>query len=174
MPPLAQDGASHPVDSNELAFRIAAIQAFRQAYAEAEPVILEPIMKVEVTVPGDFQGGFSVLGSNVYMGQRLRTHRGGCGCSRCVGVPLPCCDRGSAAAAAEEAWDARMCISRDGGAEGPGPQRGDNKVEKNTPTFTLATLPNHGPPRFSPDAYLLPDPFSRPSPASLPVQRGGE
>lgn len=44
------------MDSNELAFRIASIQAFRQAYAEAEPVILEPIMKVEVTVPGDFQG----------------------------------------------------------------------------------------------------------------------
>ncbi|MEW5307565.1 MAG: hypothetical protein WDW36_009953 [Sanguina aurantia] len=53
---VLQDGASHPVDSNELAFRIAAIQAFRQAYAEAEPVILEPVMKVEVTVPGDFQG----------------------------------------------------------------------------------------------------------------------
>ena len=50
------DGASHAVDSSELAFKIAALHAFRQACEAAGPVILEPIMKVEVTVPVEFQG----------------------------------------------------------------------------------------------------------------------
>ncbi|GAX73818.1 hypothetical protein CEUSTIGMA_g1269.t1 [Chlamydomonas eustigma] len=53
---VLQDGASHPVDSNELAFRVAAIQGFRQAYQNASPIILEPIMKVEVTIPSEYQG----------------------------------------------------------------------------------------------------------------------
>ena len=50
------DGAAHAVDSNELAFRLAAIGAFRSAYGSARPSVLEPMMKVEVTVPGEFQG----------------------------------------------------------------------------------------------------------------------
>ncbi|GBF93929.1 elongation factor G [Raphidocelis subcapitata] len=50
------DGAAHAVDSNELAFRLAAIGGFRAAYADAHPTVLEPIMKVEVTVPVEFQG----------------------------------------------------------------------------------------------------------------------
>jgi len=50
------DGQSHAVDSNELAFRVAAVNAFRQAYAAASPLILEPVMKVEITVPSEFQG----------------------------------------------------------------------------------------------------------------------
>ncbi|GIL82330.1 hypothetical protein Vretimale_11788 [Volvox reticuliferus] len=50
------DGASHAVDSSETAFRIAAVQAFRQAYANASPIILEPVMKVDVTVPSEYQG----------------------------------------------------------------------------------------------------------------------
>eukprot|EP00798_Chlamydomonas_sp_ICE-L_P017594 gene17594-23923_t len=54
---VLQDGQAHDVDSSEMAFRIAAIQGFRQAYAEAAPQILEPIMKVEVTVPSEYQGG---------------------------------------------------------------------------------------------------------------------
>mmetsp|Transcript_34262 Transcript_34262/g.61810 ORF Transcript_34262/g.61810 Transcript_34262/m.61810 type:complete len:753 (-) Transcript_34262:175-2433(-) len=53
---VLQDGAAHAVDSSELAFRIASIQAFRQAYHNANPTILEPIMRVEVIVPQEFQG----------------------------------------------------------------------------------------------------------------------
>jgi len=55
------DGNYHPVDSSELAFRQAAVGAFRQAYLNAKPVILEPIMKVSVECPSDFQG--NVMGS---------------------------------------------------------------------------------------------------------------
>jgi elongation factor G len=55
------DGQYHPVDSSELAFRQAAVGAFREAYLNARPVILEPIMKVSVECPSDFQG--SVMGS---------------------------------------------------------------------------------------------------------------
>ncbi|KAJ8638814.1 hypothetical protein MRB53_015508 [Persea americana] len=50
------DGASHAVDSSELAFKLASIYAFRQCYAAAKPVILEPTMLVEVKVPTEFQG----------------------------------------------------------------------------------------------------------------------
>ncbi|KAL3743761.1 hypothetical protein ACJRO7_018947 [Eucalyptus globulus] len=50
------DGASHNVDSSELAFKLAAIYAFRQCYSAAKPVILEPIMLVELKVPTEFQG----------------------------------------------------------------------------------------------------------------------
>ena len=50
------DGAYHDVDSSEMAFRICAMAAFRQAYAKAKPVALEPMMKLEVTCPEEFQG----------------------------------------------------------------------------------------------------------------------
>ncbi len=50
------DGSFHAVDSSEMAFRSAAMGAYRQAYAQAAPVILEPMMKVEVAVPEEFQG----------------------------------------------------------------------------------------------------------------------
>jgi elongation factor G len=50
------DGASHPVDSSEIAFRTAALMGFREAYANARPTILEPIMRVEVQFPEEFQG----------------------------------------------------------------------------------------------------------------------
>ncbi|CAI0449262.1 unnamed protein product [Linum tenue] len=50
------DGASHAVDSSELAFKLAAIYAFRQLYTAAKPVILEPVMLVELKVPSEFQG----------------------------------------------------------------------------------------------------------------------
>lgn len=50
------DGAFHAVDSSEMAFKLASIMAFREAYAKAKPVILEPIMKLEVSAPEEFQG----------------------------------------------------------------------------------------------------------------------
>lgn len=51
-----QDGKSHDVDSSDMAFRIAARQAMRQAVRKANPVLLEPVMKVEVTTPDEYQG----------------------------------------------------------------------------------------------------------------------
>ncbi len=51
------DGNSHSVDSSDLAFRAAAIGAFRETYGKAQPTILEPIMKVDVEGPNEFQGG---------------------------------------------------------------------------------------------------------------------
>ncbi|MEZ4426544.1 MAG: elongation factor G [Nannocystaceae bacterium] len=50
------DGAAHAVDSSDMAFQIAARAAFKEAMASAGPVILEPIMKVEVETPEEFQG----------------------------------------------------------------------------------------------------------------------
>jgi elongation factor G len=50
------DGQYHPVDSSDIAFQTAAIGAFREAYAKAKPVILEPIMKVSIEGPTEFQG----------------------------------------------------------------------------------------------------------------------
>tara|TARA_B100000745_G_scaffold130817_1_gene85251 strand:+ start:8953 stop:11091 length:2139 start_codon:yes stop_codon:yes gene_type:complete len=50
------DGSFHDVDSSEIAFKIAASQAFQEAAKGAQPVLLEPIMKVEVTTPEQFMG----------------------------------------------------------------------------------------------------------------------
>ncbi|MCS7176004.1 MAG: elongation factor G [Candidatus Kapabacteria bacterium] len=53
---VLNDGQTHPVDSSELAFKIASVAAFREAYERANPIVLEPIMKLEVSVPEEFQG----------------------------------------------------------------------------------------------------------------------
>jgi elongation factor G len=50
------DGSYHNVDSSEMAFKIAGSMAFKQAYEKADPVLLEPIMEVEVTVPDESVG----------------------------------------------------------------------------------------------------------------------
>lgn len=55
------DGAAHSVDSSDMAFQQAAIGAFREAYAKAAPILLEPLMRVVVETPTDFQG--AVLGT---------------------------------------------------------------------------------------------------------------
>ncbi|KAK0190108.1 elongation factor G mitochondrial [Armillaria mellea] len=52
---VLQDGAFHAVDSSELAFRLATVGAFREVYNAAKPVVLEPIMNVEVISPAEFQ-----------------------------------------------------------------------------------------------------------------------
>ena len=57
---VINDGAFHAVDSSEMAFKTAAIMGFREGYQAAKPIILEPMMKVEVQAPEDFQG--SVVG----------------------------------------------------------------------------------------------------------------
>ena len=50
------DGSYHPVDSSEMAFKIAASMAFKKALEEADPVILEPVYELEILVPGAFMG----------------------------------------------------------------------------------------------------------------------
>ncbi len=50
------DGTFHEVDSNELAFKMAGIFALKDAFKKANPILLEPIMKVEVTTPDEYQG----------------------------------------------------------------------------------------------------------------------
>lgn len=58
---VLDDGSAHAVDSNELAFRLAAIGAFREAFNKAKPVVLEPVMTVEIVAPIEFQG--NVIGA---------------------------------------------------------------------------------------------------------------
>ncbi|MCM1045163.1 MAG: elongation factor G [Candidatus Gastranaerophilales bacterium] len=71
------DGSYHPVDSSEMAFKMATIQAFKKGFMEAQPVLLEPIMTLKVTVPdastGDVMGDLNkrrgrVLGMNPMAG----------------------------------------------------------------------------------------------------------
>jgi elongation factor G len=52
----AVDGSFHDVDSNEMAFKIAGSMAFKEAFVKANPVLLEPMMKVEVVTPEDYMG----------------------------------------------------------------------------------------------------------------------
>ncbi len=58
---VINDGAFHAVDSSDVAFQLAAIGAFKEGYMKAKPVIMEPIMKVSVEGPTEFQG--SIMGS---------------------------------------------------------------------------------------------------------------
>ncbi len=50
------DGSYHPVDSSEMAFKIAASMAFKKAFLDAQPVLLEPVVDLEVTVPEEYMG----------------------------------------------------------------------------------------------------------------------
>lgn len=76
---ILYDGSYHPVDSSELAFKMATIQAFKKGFMEAHPVLLEPIAVIKVTVPdrytGDVMGDLNkrrgrVLGMNPIMGEK--------------------------------------------------------------------------------------------------------
>ncbi|KAJ3099030.1 Elongation factor G, mitochondrial [Phlyctochytrium planicorne] len=58
---VIEDGMSHAVDSSELAFKLAGLYAFREAYAKAGAQILEPIMDVSVTAPSEYQGSVIAL-----------------------------------------------------------------------------------------------------------------
>jgi len=50
------DGSSHPVDSSEMAFKVAASLAYKQGCADANPTLLEPIYRLEVTIPDEYMG----------------------------------------------------------------------------------------------------------------------
>lgn len=74
------DGSYHPVDSSEMAFKMATIQAFKKGFMEAQPVLLEPIANLKVTVPdaytGDVMGDLNkrrgrVLGMNPVAGKQV-------------------------------------------------------------------------------------------------------
>jgi len=58
---VINDGAYHNVDSSDVAFQLASVGAFKEGYLKANPVIMEPIMKVEVEGPSEFQG--AIMGS---------------------------------------------------------------------------------------------------------------
>jgi elongation factor G len=84
---VINDGASHSVDSSDMAFQAAARGAFREAYAKAKPVIHEPIMKVVVETPTEFQG--AVMGSlNQRRGMIVGTQDEGPSCIIEAQVPL--------------------------------------------------------------------------------------
>ncbi len=53
---ILYDGSYHPVDSSEMAFKMATIQAFKKGFMEAHPVLLEPIVSLKVTVPDAYTG----------------------------------------------------------------------------------------------------------------------
>ncbi|MBK5252294.1 MAG: elongation factor G [Peptostreptococcaceae bacterium] len=53
---ILYDGSYHPVDSSEMAFKIAASVAFKKGIAEAKPILLEPVMKVDITIPEEYLG----------------------------------------------------------------------------------------------------------------------
>ena len=53
---ILYDGSYHPVDSSEMAFKTAAIQAFKKGFMEASPVLLEPIASLKVVVPDKYTG----------------------------------------------------------------------------------------------------------------------
>ena len=63
------DGSYHTVDSSEMAFKIAASQALKKAFTEADPALLEPILEVEVTVPDEYMG--DVMGQITLRGHVL-------------------------------------------------------------------------------------------------------
>jgi len=81
------DGGSHPVDSSDMAFQTAAILGFREAYKKAGAVILEPVMKIVVEGPTEFQG--SIFGSiNQRRGIILASQDEGHNCTVEAEVPL--------------------------------------------------------------------------------------
>ncbi len=80
------DGSYHDVDSNEMAFKIAASMAFKAGMQKASPVLLEPVMKVEVTTPDDYMG--DVMGDiNARRGRILGME--GSGTSQVITAEVP-------------------------------------------------------------------------------------
>jgi len=83
----AFDGSYHDVDSNEMAFKIAASMGFKEGFRKARPVLLEPIMKVEVVTPEEYSG--DVIGDlNRRRGQIMGMEDGPSGKAVAAEVPL--------------------------------------------------------------------------------------
>src|SRR5688572_29059376 len=83
----AFDGSYHDVDSNEMAFKIAASMGFKEGFRNAKPILLEPIMKVEVVTPEEYSG--DVIGDlNRRRGQILGMEDGPSGKAVMAEVPL--------------------------------------------------------------------------------------
>ncbi len=84
---VINDGSFHPVDSSDMAFQAAALGAFREVYDKAKPIILEPIMKVAVEGPTEFQG--NIFGSiNQRRGVIVSSSEDGTNCTVEAEVPL--------------------------------------------------------------------------------------
>ncbi len=92
------DGSYHDVDSTEMAFKIAGSMAFKEAARRAGPVLLEPIMDVEVVTPSDYMG--DVIGDLSSRRGKIEGHgparrragdrRAACRCRRCSGTRRRC------------------------------------------------------------------------------------
>jgi elongation factor G len=80
------DGSFHEVDSSEIAFKMAGIFAFKEAMKKANPILLEPIMGVEVTTPEEYQG--DIMGDINRRRGRSRAWRQGGACDHHTHVPL--------------------------------------------------------------------------------------
>ena len=98
------DGSYHDVDSNEMAFKIAGSMAFKEAARKAKPVLLEPVMAVEVTVPEEYMG--TIIGDlnsrrgrieGMEMVGNTQAIRPLCRCRRCSVTPRTCAERRRAA-----------------------------------------------------------------------------
>merc|ERR1712232_887398 len=86
---VLQDGASHAVDSSDMAFRISMANAIRDTMKKAQPSILEPVMNVDIDIPAEFQGTV-VAGVNRRMGliQNSDMNEDGSGIKILAQVPL--------------------------------------------------------------------------------------
>ena len=80
------DGSYHDVDSSEMAFKIAGSMAFQDAAKKAKPVLLEPVMKVEVVVPKDYMG--DVMGDIASRRGRIRSQED-CGGTQIINARVP-------------------------------------------------------------------------------------
>ena len=84
---VINDGNAHAVDSSEMAFKLAAMYAFRQAYPQAGPTVLEPVMEVATVVPVEFQGA-CVGAINQMRGQILDSSQDGDDVTITAHIPL--------------------------------------------------------------------------------------
>jgi elongation factor G len=81
------DGSTHDVDSSEIAFRVAAINCFKEAEEKSSPLILEPVMKVEISVPEQFTG--DVIGNLQSRRAEVEGFEDGIGKIRLVHATVP-------------------------------------------------------------------------------------